>query len=279
MNFTIPHFDDKQELFDWLRVNKGLLLKEKKSAMKAPEYGIGVGLTVDEYTKPDSNKEVGIISLESNSLTVKAVINATNIIDSHKDLHIPKIWNRSVKNNKDPLHLQEHQMKYDHIIADGLKEMRTYVTSMTWKSLGWDFEGKTELLMHELFLKGRNITMEDRYKNMQVKYHSVGMQYVDMVFCVNSDERYWVEEKDNFDKYIELAVNPEAASDGYFWAVLEAKEIEGSAVVRGSCPATPTVSITQSKELGNATSFENSDSDDSTRKSEQNKIISNLKFI
>lgn len=277
MNYSIPHFADKQELFDWLRINKGLLLKQKKAAMKAPDYGFGVGISEAEYLAPDTNKEVGIITADTAQLTVKAVINATNIIDSHKDLHLPKIWNRSVKNNKDPLHLQEHQMKYDNIIADGINEMRSYVTTMSWKSLGWDYEGKTELLMHELFLKGRNPTMEGRYKNMQVKYHSVGMQYVDMVFCVDSEEKYWAEEKDNFDKYIEMAVNPEAASDGYFWAVSEAKEVEGSAVVRGSCPATPTISITQSKGTGNATPSDHTDPAIATQK--QIQIINSLNFL
>jgi len=278
MNYTIPDYADKQQLFDWLRQNKGLLMKQKKASLKAPEYGFGIGMSQEEYIRPDTNKEIGIISLETASMTAKTVINATNIIDSHRDLHIPKIWNRSVKNNKDPLHLQEHKMQYDYIIADGVNELRTYTTTLSWKSLGWDYEGKTELLMHELFLKGRHAVMEDRYKNMQVKYHSVGMQYVDLVFCVDCEEKYWAEEKDNFDKYIEMAVNKEAGEEGYFWAVLEAKEIEGSAVVRGSCPATPTLSITEAKGLGTATPSEHTDPPGGTQK-ERNKILSQLKFI
>ena len=75
-----------------------------------------------------------------------------------------------------------------------------------------------------------------------------------------------------------MAVNKEAGEDGYFWAVLEAKEIEGSAVVRGSCPATPTLSITQPKGIGSATPDEDTDPPGGTQK-ERNKILSQLKFI
>lgn len=263
----IPFYEDKQQLFDWFRQNKGLLIRQKKATIKQPSFGFGVGMSDIELSIPDVNKEVGVIAQDKGKLTVKTAINATNIIDNHRDLHIPKLWNRSVKNNRDPLHLQEHRMEYDYVIADGINELRTYTTSVSWKSIGWDFEGKTELLIHELFLKGRHQVMEERYKTGQVKYHSVGMQYVDIVFCVDSDEKYWAEEKANFDKYKEMAVNPEDADAyGYFWAVLEAKEIEGSAVVRGSCPATPTMSITESKGLGSATPFNHTDPPAGTRR-------------
>jgi len=278
MNVTIPSFNDKQELFDYLRKNKSMLINQKKSAVKAPEYGFGIAQTNEDYLKPDSNKEFGIIATDTKKTTVKCVINASNIIDSYLDLHLPKLFNRSVKNNKDPLHLQEHKMLYDFIIGDGLEEVKSYVTTMSWKNLGYEFEGKTDLLMHDVYFTGRNPTMEERYKANQVKYHSVGMQYVELFFCVDSEEKWWREEKDNFDQYIEMAVNPDVAKEnGYFWAVKEAKEVEGSAVVRGACPTTPTISI--SKGLGSTTPLENSGSSDDTRKANEIKIIKNLNLI
>ena len=231
MNFNIPHFEDKQQLFDWLKLNKNLLIKQKKSAIKRAE-GFGISIHRNDYFKPDVNKEFGVILNDNILKSAKCVINATNIIDSHQDLHIPKMWNKSLKEDKDPLHLQEHQMKYDYVICDGPDEVKSYVATKTWKSLGYDYNGSTELLMHDLTFKGRNNVMEQRYKNGEVKYHSVGMRYINLVFCVNSPEKYWIEEKENFDQYIAMAVNPQAADCGYFWAVLEAQKIEGSAVVR-----------------------------------------------
>ena len=52
-------------------------------------------------------------------------------------------------------------------------------------------------------------------------------------------------EKAIWDKYINQVINRDASEEqGYFWAVTEAKVIEGSAVVMGSNYATPTISVT-----------------------------------
>ena len=84
--------------------------------------------------------------------------------------------------------------------------------------------------------------MFTEYKKGNVTEHSVGMQYVKMVTCIN-DEDYPVQ-KENWDKYIKEAANPEALGKGkIFWAVTEAKVIEGSAVPLGSNSFTPTQSI------------------------------------
>jgi len=279
MNCTIPQYNDKQELFDWLRKNKGLLLREKKSSIKAPEYGFGIGISDEEYKRPDSNKELGIISVDTGKTTAKTVINATNIIDSYLDMHIPKCFNRSVKSNKDPLHLQEHKMLYDFIIADGPNEVKSYVTTLSWKDLGYSYKGSADLLMHDVYFTGRNKVMEERYRNAQVKYHSIGMQYIDVVFCVDSEEKWWREEKDNYDQYIELAVNPEVAQEnGYFWAVKELREVEGSAVVRGACPTTPTTEIETSKESGSTTSSKHKAGSAIATQQEIIKLINNIKF-
>jgi hypothetical protein len=79
------------------------------------------------------------------------------------------------------------------------------------------------------------------------------MQYVKLELCINSDSRYDAEEKAAWDKYIEQVANRQTVEDaGYFWAVTEAKLIEGSAVVIGSNFATPTIQI------GKQTALENS---------------------
>ena len=68
------------------------------------------------------------------------------------------------------------------------------------------------------------------------------MRYVDIVLCVNTDEKWAKEEKENWDKYISEVIHKEQAEEqGYFWAVTQAKLIEGSAVVLGSNPITPTL--------------------------------------
>ena len=51
-------------------------------------------------------------------------------------------------------------------------------------------------------------------------------------------------EKANWDKYYPMVANKELADQkGFFWAVTEAKVIEGSAVVKGSNECTPVMEI------------------------------------
>ena len=249
MSILIPNFGaDKDKLYDFLRKNMNQLIRAKKSVMKAPMDGFSLNFTPDQIQDKEVQKEFGIAAMDgagTGKTTARCAINATNVIDSHLDLHLPKLFNRSVKANKDPLHLNLHRMNdWDAVIADGPDEVKAYVKSVTWRSIGWDFEGKTDILMHDVRFTGRNPEMEDRYLKGHVKYHSVGMIYVDFVLCANTDSKYMREEKDNYEQYITQAINPEVAEEyGYFWAVKEAKEVEGSSVVRGSCPATPTISI------------------------------------
>ena len=72
--------------------------------------------------------------------------------------------------------------------------------------------------------------------------------YSSIYLCINSNEATYAAEKDNWDKYYSEVANKEIADEkGYFWAVTEAKVIEGSAVVKGSNQYTPTLEIEAEK--------------------------------
>lgn len=116
---------------------------------------------------------------------------------------------------------------------------------MDWKKLGFDFDGDTEVLIFDAEIdKERNEFMFNQYQKGYVKEHSVGMRYVKLELAINSESKWDEEEKAVWDKYINEIVNKEVAENqGYFWAVTEAKVVEGSAVVKGSNFATPTISI------------------------------------
>jgi len=113
------------------------------------------------------------------------------------------------------------------------------------------FDGETEALVFDSNIKkDRNPFMFDQYAKGYVKQHSVGMRYVNLFLCMNSDSKLDVEEKANWDKYIGEVVNRKDVEDkGYFWAVTEAKMVEGSAVVKGSNNVTPTISVKDNEEI------------------------------
>lgn len=242
-NMTVPANLPKKELLKFLVENKELLIAEKKSAIKEAD---GIPHIVDFSRKYFIDKDGKLQKAALNPVAatepkgVLCVINTTNWMDSHSDVHLPGIWNKSIKDNEIFLHLQEHKMMFTNIISD---ESRAYTQKMTWKELGFDMPGTTEALIFDTTFTGRNPYMEDQYKRGFVKNHSVGMQYVSLKLCVNeAEDEYYKEEYANWVQYAPLVANiADAEAQGYFWAVPEAKIAEGSAVPRGSNKITPTL--------------------------------------
>jgi hypothetical protein len=231
----------KEELFAFLRENKKELRAEKMFQMKQADsvsYVVPLYDTKGVAIKAESQQTL----INKDSIMAKIVINTTNLMDSHDDVHIPGLWKKSIKDNKSVYHLQEHQMKFDKIITDDVK---VSTKSMSWKDLGFDYEGETEALIFDSTIpKERNPFMFEQYAKGYVKEHSVGMRYVQLFLCLNSSDKWDVEEKANWDKYYEYVTNKDDVDNqGYFWAVTEAKLVEGSAVVKGSNHATPTISV------------------------------------
>ena len=264
--FPDREFNSKEELFKALKENKPSLIALKKSTEKRAD---AVSYVNSEVSKINANKEENGTQTEIDKLQVKVVINTTNFIDSHNDLHINGIWNKSVSDNanKGFLHLQEHDRDFDKVISDNAKG---YVESVTWKSLGLPYNGKTEALIFDSVIeKKRNEFMFKQYANGWVKNHSVGMRYVKIDLAVNSESEWDKDEKELWDKYYPIVANKEIADErGYFWVVSEAKVIEGSAVVMGSNSATPTLSVENKSEADKITSEQEEPSID-TQKLEQ----------
>lgn len=257
----IPLFTNISELKSFIdkemKGDKKSLIRLKHAAVKYADAATYIG-GMSEPIKADANK-AGIIEKEEGStsreIIVRSVINTTNILDSHGDVHINGIWKKSVQESKGFYLLQEHQMTFKNIIST---DVNASVKSISWNKLGFDYEGSNQALIFDsVITPDRNPYMYEQYSKGYVKNHSVGMRYIKGVFCVNSDEKYWVEEKSNWDKYISEVANKEEAEElGYFYAVLEAKIIEGSAVVMGSNRATPTISVKEELEADMVTSIE-----------------------
>lgn len=220
----------RKDRLDWLVANKDTLIAQKKAETKHAD-AISVAMPVVKTVKA-----VG----EDGVANVTVIINTTNFVDGHKDVHMPGLWKKSLQENKMVMHLQEHQMAFDKIIADG-DDLSPYTKEFSWRELGYDYEGKTEALVFESKVRrDRNPFMFAQYVDGRVKNHSVGMQYVKLLLAVN-DEDYGAE-YEAWEKYYPAIANKDAVGD-FFWVVKEAKVIEGSAVPIGSNTATPTLDI------------------------------------
>ncbi len=221
------------------------IVATKKMAMKyADAVSFGGALISKEG---QVSKEAKPATVEAGIIKNSTVINTCFWYDSHGDVHIPGLWKKSLKDNSKRsenaiLLLQEHQMKFDKIIADG-SSVVPYTATMSWAQLGVDFKGDTEVLIFDNTIhKDRNEFMFGQYEKGWVKNHSVGMRYVDIELAINTGEKDMKAYKDRWDMYIDSIANKdEVEEEGIFWAITQAGVVEGSAVPRGSNVITPTL--------------------------------------
>jgi len=264
----IPTFENKPDLIDFLIENKALLIAEKKATMK---YADAVGGPVSLITEKGEAIKTESVPATVTKIKVRSIINTTKLLDSHGDVHIDQLWNKSLKETKRHYLVDQHKFDFDNTISDDVK---AFVKQMSWAELGFNYEGNTQALVYDSVIdKEESPKMFDRYRKGKVREHSVGMRYVKTDLAVN-DDRY-EKEKGLWDKYYPMIANKEDAMElGYFWAVTEAKNIEGSAVVRGSNFATPTYSVDEKTEPSDT----QEEPLDSTQKLDVNELLSHYKL-
>ena len=271
----LSKYTNKADLFRFLKDNKATLIAQKKHEIKCADPVCAFAVA-DREEGEVAKAAAGSVSdlLAKDKISVRSVINTTNLLDSHGDVHIKGLWKKSIKEQKSLYLLQEHKMTFDHIISD---EVRASAVRMKWSDLGVDFDGETEALVFDSEVeKVRNPFMFEQYARGYIKNHSVGMRYVQLHLCVNSEEKYYIEEKENWDKYIgEVANKSEAEHQGYFWAVTEAKFVEGSAVPLGSNWITPTQSVKEFIEPPSGTRKDN----EPPQSTQKNSIINKLNLL
>lgn len=253
MKILNKEFNSKKEMFEFIKSNKEDLIKMKKmEIVKTDAVSFSVKSTAIKSV--NQNKDV---------INVVVVMNTTNLMDSHSDVHLKGIWNKTLSDNKSFYHLQEHKRSFDAVISDN---SNAYVKEMSWKDLGVNYSGTTEALIFESEIKKeRNEFMFEQYSKGYVRNHSVGMQYVklDLVYRDEDDESAM----DFWNKYISEVANKEDAEEqGYFWIVKEAKLLEGSAVLFGSNGITPTLDI--KNEPSSDTHYKNEPSSDTQKLSD-----------
>ncbi len=277
MKIILPDFKDKSELFKFLHLNKSTLIAQKKSEIKYADAVEFVPMLIGLSPEGGAFKANEPIKNPPDILNTELVINTTNLMDNHDDVHLPGIWDKSVKENRDIMHVQEHKSgEFQYIISDG-NDLKVYVKQFEWKELNADYPGFTQALMFDSKVrKERNPFMHEQYAKGYVKQHSVGMRYVQLALAIN-DKKYGAE-FEVWEKYIDEIANKENAEElGYFWAVREAKVIEGSAVPKGSNWITPTRFNDKSKPSEDTLLSNKKPSEDTSRMINISKLINELK--
>lgn len=229
IEFPNRTFETKAELFAALKKDCDKLVEMKKATVK--------------HSDPIENSlTTAIKAARLQEGYIYPIINTTNYIDSHSDVHVDGIWNKSVQDQQGKvMYIINHQLEVGKVIAFG-QDVEMRLETFNWSDLGKEYQGQTQALVFKTKLF--DYSNEDAAKIIKAKMpveNSVRMQYVKIDMAINSDDPDYKNEKATWLKYIDRIANKgRAIEQGYFWAVTEAKIYkEGSMVLAGSNDATP----------------------------------------
>jgi len=239
MNYIIKQFPEKKftDKMDQTRFIKEHI--KELNAIKKMEYKTFSDVVLkDGFDTSSFVPEIEEIT--GDWIEVKAIINTTGVIDSCMDLHIPGIWNKTVKDNPFNPVLKQHERMFESVYCH---KGKNYNQNMNFKDIGVDIDFVTQANCNTFLVnKSNQPLMFEKYANGEVTQHSVGMMYVDYDIAYYDEDSQ--KEMDFFDECLKQCINPEVGKEyGYLWLVREAKKREGSPVVFASNPLTPTLYV------------------------------------
>lgn len=249
MKNLVPEFKSKSELFSFLRTNKSKLISQKKTLPVISddlEFG---------YYKSKASKIFGIKATVTDEpvegeLPVEIVANVSGWCDSQMDVMIKDSWKKSItevslSGQKIIYHLKDHDYCMDSIIGKD-PVLSSMDLDLSMFNITSDIKKAQALICSSTIMEKYDEKIYALYEDMQVKQHSIGLQYLQIVLCIDSTEEEDAQEKKNWDKYYPQVINKDKVDNyGFFWAVLEVKILEVSAVLYGANILTPVLSSGQ----------------------------------
>lgn len=239
--FPDKTFSNKEELFKDLRDNSDDLISFKKAQIqKSCEKGLSITCkSLDLLKFTDQLKG---IKIDDNFYYI--AVNTTRILDSHDDLHIDGIWNKSIKEQQFKNYLiADHDLEIGKVIVK--KEyVEIFVAKIPFALLGKDYDGETQALIYKV-PKDKIIypVAKEWLESGDDIEASVRMQYVSLFLAMDSNSPEDAASKKNYDDYIDTIANKKDFEYiPYFFGIKEAKNVrESSLVVFGSNSTTGTI--------------------------------------
>lgn len=242
MRGKIPAFAEKEQLFDYLRANKKRLIAEKtfKAFKSYSDHGI-VKSEQAKQTAQKAGEPIHVVEVENEEINVSIIGNTYNWCDSQFDVLYAGCATKTIKElgvkGKDLVyHLKNHDVCIDDRVG--------YLTDIYEKKflltdLGLGMVGETTCLVFDSLVKKELCEKTFiQYKDGKIKQHSIGLQYMKIVLCINDTKD--AEHYANWIKYFDPIINKDfVIQEGFFWAVTEIKLFEVSVVLWGANEITP----------------------------------------
>lgn len=252
IHFPDRTFATKEELFKELKDNLDFIIEAKKTQIqKSCDKGVSVSCkSLDLLKFTDQLKGVKI---DDNFYYI--AVNTTGILDSHDDLHVEGIWNKTLKEQQGKNYLvEDHCIEVSKVIVRK-EHVEMFVAKVPFSLLGKPYQGETQALIYKI---PKNQVKKEYIKEWldsgDAIESSVRMQYVTILFAMDSNDPDDAEQKRNYDTYISQISNKNDFDYiPYFFIIKEAKNVrESSLVVFGSNHVTgnienkvePTISVT-----------------------------------
>jgi hypothetical protein len=240
-------FDTENEMFSALKANKSMIIDKKKSKiLKSCEKGLGISLKSMKSLRVEENEKK--FSMDDNYHYI--VVNATKILDSHGDLHVDGIWNKTIKDKQGKNYLlSDHKMELDKVIAKK-EDVEMLTAEIPFTMIGKSYEGTTQALIYKV-AKDKIIspTAKEWLESESDIEASVRMRYINIKMAMNSGRAEDKEELEIYNKYFDMIANKEDYENiSYFFVVTEAENVkESSLVLFGSNSATGAITNPKGK--------------------------------
>lgn len=230
MRVKIPAFADKTATFAYLRKNVSTIIAQKKSLpIKSDIFDWGC-LPVN---KKDRIKSDGTM-LGPDEIQVDAIANLSGWCDSYMDVMIKDNWNKTISDKSIVYHLKNHEYSTDDIVGKN-PELYTKMFPMEYFGITSDVVKAQALMMRSIVPKSYDSKTFLLYQDEQIKQHSIGLRYIQIVLCLDSDIEEDATYKKNWDKYYPIVINKDVVDTyHYFFAVIESQILENSCVLFGA---------------------------------------------
>lgn len=249
MRVAIPEFKTQAELFKYLKDNHRQIVAQKCSTPhKSDDFDYGV-LELRANSKEKIGQKVTKSikvndSLMDDEIGVQVITNMAGWCDSYMDVLIPDCWQRTISekgaSNKQLIyHLKNHGdylngYATDHIIG-GNVQMSSKWVDLSQFNIESDLKQGQALIGDSIVRKKYDAKCFHLYSDDEIKQHSIGLMYLKLLLCMNSNEEEDSFYKENWDTYYKYVINKDKVdSKGFFWAVAEIKLLEYSAVLYGA---------------------------------------------
>lgn len=242
--FKDKSYETKEELFADFRKNIDDIISFKKST-EQKSYKKGQAVTcrvLDTIKLQAANKALNV-----DPAYYYIAVNSTKILDSHDDLHVDDIWNKSVKEQQGKNYLvADHELTIDDTIVRK-EHVEMLIVTIPFALLGKDYPGDTQVLVYKVAKdKVIHAKAKEWLESGDAIEASVRMQYITILFAMDSNDPEDATLKANYDKYLPYIANKaDFEYISYYFIILEAKNVrESSLVLAGSNPATGQINRT-----------------------------------